>query len=157
MSLEGPDQKPEAEALVPEPPWVKKPWLIRPGEKRNPTGKKNGTRNKLGKKFIEVLHDDFLKHGKKAIEKCRNQKPDAYLRIVASMLPKQVKVSVDPLDTMSDDELLDNIDRLTRLANQLLAPPASQRGRKTIDAEEVVVVQAVSEAEDLPRSGEESQ
>ena len=52
------------------------------------------------------------------IEKVRTDKPDAYLKIVASLLPKDVNLNVRPLDELSDDQLLA---QLTEMAKLLLA------------------------------------
>lgn len=61
----------------------------------NAAGRPKGARNKLGEAFIEAMLEDFQVHGVNAIVKVREEKPDAYLRVVADLLPKDVKVSVD--------------------------------------------------------------
>ena len=42
--------------------------------------------------FIAKLADDFEANGCDAIERCRNDDPAAYLRLVASLAPKNVAV-----------------------------------------------------------------
>ena len=77
-------------------------------------GRPKGARNKLGEAFIEALHADFNEHGVEAIEKTRTEKPDQYLKVIASLLPKDVNLNItDDTSEMSDDELAERIQRLT--------------------------------------------
>lgn len=68
-------------------------------------GRPKGSRNKLGEDFIAALHEDFQAHGKAAIVKVRAEKPDQYLKVIASIVPKDLNVNVNNFDGMSDDEL----------------------------------------------------
>ena len=68
-------------------------------------GRPRGSRVKLSEAFLAALHDDFAQHGKDAIERVRVEKPDVYLKVIASILPKQIEVSADPFDGIPDDEL----------------------------------------------------
>ena len=77
---------------------------FKPGRSGNPGGKPVGSRNKLQGDFMRALSEDFAEHGKAAIAQCRMEKPDVYLRIVASLFPKDMEVQ-HPLDDLSDEEL----------------------------------------------------
>lgn len=66
-------------------------------------GRTKGSRNKLGEAFVAALHDDFLAHGMSVIEDVRVNKPDAYLKVIASILPKEIKI--ESVNDLSDDEL----------------------------------------------------
>lgn len=79
------------------------PW--QPGQSGNPAGRAKGSRNKLGEAFLDALHDDFKEHGVAAIEAVRAEKPDQYLKVIASILPKELNIKVDPLDDMTDEQL----------------------------------------------------
>jgi len=68
-------------------------------------GRPKGSRNKLGEAFIEALHADFMDHGPTVIEAVRVEKPDQYLKVIASILPKQLEIKNDAFEGMSDDEL----------------------------------------------------
>lgn len=68
-------------------------------------GRPKGSRNKLGEDFLSKLQADFQQHGAEVIQKVREDKPDVYLKVVASILPQQVEVRVDPLEEMSDADL----------------------------------------------------
>jgi hypothetical protein len=84
-------------------------------------GRPKGSRNKLGEDFIRALAEDFAKHGPAVMEKVRTDKPDAYLKIVALLLPKDINLTVRPLDELSDDQLLARLAQLTEMAKPLLA------------------------------------
>jgi hypothetical protein len=76
-------------------------------------GRTKGARNKLGEAFIQALHDDFEAHGIEAVIKVRDEKPDQYLKVIASLLPKDVNLNLtDNLGDLSDDELRGEIRKL---------------------------------------------
>lgn len=68
-------------------------------------GRPKGSRNKLGEAFISALHDDFLDNGKQVIETVRAEKPDQYLKVIASILPKQFELDGNLLSKFSDEQL----------------------------------------------------
>lgn len=78
---------------------------FKPGQSGNPAGRKVGCRVKLSEEFLAALYADFASHGRQTIERVRDEKPEAYLKVVASILPKQLEVSADPFDGVSDDDL----------------------------------------------------
>jgi hypothetical protein len=55
-------------------------------------GRKPGSRSKLSEAFLEALCADYEQHGKAAIERMRDTNPVAYLRMIASLLPKEFHV-----------------------------------------------------------------
>ncbi len=71
--------------------------------------------------FVAALYDDFQDHGSAAITACRAEKPDVYLRVIASLLPRDVSVKVQQLDDLSDDQLMRKLAVLTEMARPLLA------------------------------------
>ena len=71
--------------------------LYQPGESGNPAGRGIGSRNKLNEKFITALHDDFVQHGVKVIETVRENRPEIYLKVIASILPRQLSVRSESL------------------------------------------------------------
>jgi hypothetical protein len=68
-------------------------------------GRPRGSRNKLGEDFLEALQIDFAQHGIDTIAKVRAERPHEYLKIVASLLPKQIEVPRDVFDGISDESL----------------------------------------------------
>src|SRR5665213_384219 len=77
---------------------------ITKGSSGNPGGKPIGSRNRLQADFLTALADDFALHGAAVIASCRESKPADYLRIVASLMPKEVEIA-RPLDDLTDDQL----------------------------------------------------
>jgi uncharacterized protein DUF5681 len=89
------------------PPWE-------PGQSGNPAGRPKGSRNKLGEAFVADLYESWKIHGIAAINKVCEERPHEYLKIIASILPKElhVKEEAASFDDMSDDELIDAINIL---------------------------------------------
>jgi hypothetical protein len=77
----------------------------KPGQSGNPRGRPKGSRHKLGENFISALQADFSEHGSEVIQAVRTKRPQDYLKIVASILPKEVNVNESALHQLSDDEL----------------------------------------------------
>lgn len=103
-----------------------KGW-IKPGEVRNPKGRAKGCRNRLGEDFIQALQADFAKHGAKTIETVREDRPQDYLKVIASILPKELNVRTDALNELPDDELVALLDSVRSLvASGALAAPGSR-------------------------------
>lgn len=84
-------------------------------------GRPKGSRNKLGEKFIDDMYADWKENGVKAIKDVREQKPDAYLKVVASILPRELNVNVNQFDEMSDAELIQRIRELDAAVRPFLA------------------------------------
>ena len=68
-------------------------------------GRPKGSRHRLAGAFISALHDDFLEHGVSVIEAVRTERPHEYLKVVASILPKQIEIKENAFDDIGDEEL----------------------------------------------------
>jgi hypothetical protein len=94
---------------MPETTDKKQDTRFKPGQSGNPAGRPKGSRNKISEKLLEALAIDFDAHGKDVIEKVRADRPADYLKIVASLVPKQMEIedlrSSRKAEDLSDDEL----------------------------------------------------
>jgi uncharacterized protein DUF5681 len=104
------------------------PW--QPGQSGNPKGRALGSRNRMSESFLEDLRATWEKHGAHTLETCATEDPTGFVKIVASLLPKHVDLSVG----------VDAVQFVTtfRHALDLLGnePPSSRRRlAKVIEAE----------------------
>lgn len=87
-----------------------------PGVSGNPNGRPKGTRHELGETFLSAVLADFrqaLEDGNEggviAIRKMREDRPNEYAKMIASILPKEIDANVrasvgEALDALGDDD-----------------------------------------------------
>lgn len=115
-----------------------RPWLV--GHQFTPgnPGSPKGFRKRLAGDFVRELHRDFNEHGAEAIAKCRTQRPAEYVRIIASLLPKQIDIRESDLaDT--DDDALESFLALARSALLGRGEAGAGEGAATIEGSARVV------------------
>ena len=81
------------------------PHCWKPGQSGNPAGRPKGSRHKLSEEFIRTLAEDFENHGKDAIVKMREDRPGDYIRVIASLVPKDLNLNVNEYDHLTDKQL----------------------------------------------------
>ena len=79
---------------------------FRQGVSGNPHGNRHRTRHLLNQEFMQALLLNFRHEGKKAIEKVARNQPAAYLKILALLVPREMKLDHSGgVKAMTDEEL----------------------------------------------------
>ena len=79
-------------------------------------GRPPGCRNRLAEDFLTDLCEDWKKHGSSVIADVRNKYPAAYLRTVASLLPRDEPSTVPTsYDHLTNREFVEELLKESRL------------------------------------------
>jgi Family of unknown function (DUF5681) len=109
--------------MTEEPKEPKRPVAVRwkPGQSGNPAGRPIGSRSKLSEEVLATLAADWAAGGAETVARVRATDPSTYLRVVASILPRDVLVNVrqDASILPEDRELL--VDLLRTIKNAVPA------------------------------------
>ena len=98
------------------------------GEAAAPTPRPKRPKKTLGDDFLAAVRADFRAHGAGVIAEVRADKPDQYLKIVLSVLPKDFDVAaVNHLDALSDEPIRSRIRALEAVVRPFLEEPADRR------------------------------
>lgn len=96
-----------------------------PGTSGNPAGKPKGARTKLGEQFLSALQEDFQAHGVEAIKVVREERPQDYIKVIASLMPKDLNLNVNSMDDATDDELIQRLRDLESVIRPFLGVEGS--------------------------------
>lgn len=83
----------------------------------NGGGRKKGSRNRLTETFLTAVEIDFADHGTEALTQLRVNDPATYLRIVASLVPRDLVMRREQepdFSDMTDNELAELFGRTYR-------------------------------------------
>jgi hypothetical protein len=83
---------------------VGRPWPK--GISGNPAGRAKGSRHKLQDGFLTAVQKRWEQSGDEALRRCAEEEPATFVKMVASLMPKDLHVSASPLQAMTDDDLL---------------------------------------------------
>jgi DNA-directed RNA polymerase len=84
-------------------------------------GRPKGARHKLGEQFLAALQADFEEHGASTIELVRIDRPQDYIKVIASLLPRDLNLNVNNLGEATDDELVQRLRDLESVIRPFLA------------------------------------
>ena len=91
------------------------------GVSGNLAGRPKGARSKLGEAFIEDMLAEWETNGPAAIRVVRETKPDAYLKVVAMILPKDLNVNINATEHLTDEQLIERVRSLDAAIRPFLA------------------------------------
>ena len=80
-------------------------WLERPDLNESPREHHKAPSDKLGEAFVAELCRSWETLGPPAIAKLADQKPDIYLKLVASFVAKDAEPTSDEFEDLKDREL----------------------------------------------------
>ena len=108
-------------------------------------GRARGVKNRLSHAFLTALAEDFETHGAEAIRICRIEKPNEYLRVIAHLMPRELEISHNPIEAISDDQLITYIEHI-RIQLDGRAERIGERTDETADRGQTPLLLSVREA-----------
>jgi histidinol dehydrogenase len=86
------------------------------GVSGNPHGNRHRTRHLLNQEFMQALLLNFRQEGKRAIEKVARNQPGVYLKILALLVPRELKVEQNQgVKAMSDEQIEQAIEAIQNM------------------------------------------
>lgn len=76
----------------------------KPGVSPNPGGKPVRARNKINARFLNDLLKEWETTGARALKECSKKDPATFIRVVASLQPKEIEI-IKPLEDIPDEQL----------------------------------------------------
>src|SRR3954468_11343575 len=94
------------EQTAPAPVIVRKRPGFQKGQVANPNGRPRHVRERFTQAFMTDLNSTWQKQGKPCLDKLAKTDPATFVRVCASLIPKEVKLEASsPLSDLSEAEL----------------------------------------------------
>lgn len=90
-----------------------RPW--KPGQSGNPLGRPQGARSKFSEAACADALADWTTHGKTTLARVREDDPSTYLRVLFSIIPKDIAVSIEQRNGPLDSEEMRTMRRLVEV------------------------------------------
>jgi hypothetical protein len=118
------------------------------GVSGNPHGNRHRTRHLLNQEFMQALLLNFRHQGKKAIEKVARDQPAAYLKILALLVPREMKVEhTGGVKAMTDEQLEAGIEAIQAMLEQRAMKGATLIEPAALPAPEEQFIEGASKSE----------
>ena len=91
-------------------------------------GRGRGNRNRLGEQFLEDLRDAWGTHGVEALRRCACEEPAAFVRVVASLMPKDLNINLG-IDAAG---FADKWRQASELLGHEVVPPLARRSLRAV-------------------------
>jgi hypothetical protein len=98
------------------------PW--KKGQSGNPEGVQRGTRHALNQAFLKKLSEDWRKHGDDVIAAAREKDPVGYMRVIASLMPKDLRHLHEPSTAFT--EMLERVNHATKACQSIIDVTAGE-------------------------------
>ena len=82
-----------------------KKHLFKPGQSGNPLGRPQGARSKFSEQACADALADWTANGAATLERVRATDPSTYLRVLFSIIPKDIAVSIENRGPMEREEM----------------------------------------------------
>lgn len=99
-----------------------KEFLWKAGQSGNPKGRPKGSRSVFAETFVKDFMEDWNEYGTQAIKKVREEDTTNYVRVAASLIPKDFNINLTNeadlekfLEQFTDEELADFVAGVTAL------------------------------------------
>lgn len=113
--------------------------VFQPGKSGNPGGRVKGAkevRDKLSQAFIRALLSSFEENGVSAIDRVIKEEPATYLKVIASIMPKELEIS-NNIGDLTDEQLTDVISALRSAISAGIVRDATAAEGGAIQAKEI--------------------
>src|SRR5262249_46214732 len=107
-----------------------------------------GARNKISTAFLNDLLEEWHEGGKEAMRIMRLERPAEFVKVVASVLPKELSIEVGPLQEIPDDKLIEYIEYTERQLEQRTRS-IEDRTKSQTDRKSVGVLPALRQAKTI--------